>query len=92
MANENSKSTNQAAPAGNDSNAGASGAAQPKVAAPKAETPGAEKRYRVLETIDVPHKSGTFCLKKGKVISNKGYHIDHLKRIGAKLEPLEASA
>ncbi len=94
MANENTKNQANQNP---DEQAAAAAAreeeakkAAAKQAAKPAPTHTHEKFYRVVETHEVPHGGGSYLLKKGKVISSKGYHIDHLKRIGVKLE--EASA
>lgn len=65
-------------------------AAAAATAKPKAPAPQPERFFIVQETRDIPHKGGAFCLRKGKKISSKGYNIEHLKRIGVKLEELQA--
>ena len=57
--------------------------------APKAEAP-CVKRYTVLEEARIARLGSHYILPKGKIISNQGYDIDELERLGAKLEEVVA--
>lgn len=54
--------------------------------APPAPQVAKERRYRVLETIGIPHNGAHYTLRQGKILSNHGYDIPALKNHGAKLE------
>jgi hypothetical protein len=45
-----------------------------------------ERFYVVKRTCQVPRGASTFTLPEGKVISDRGYDIDELKRLGVPLE------
>lgn len=51
-----------------------------------ARADGDERRYTVLETIEIPRGGASFLLRKGKTISSHGYDIDQLRKMGARLE------
>lgn len=48
--------------------------------------------FRVLKDTEVPSQSGRYILKKGKVLSNKGYDMQTLRDAGVELEPAEEPA
>ena len=48
--------------------------------------PPRERRFRVLETAEVPRGASFYTLPKGKTISSMGYDITALKNQGVRLE------
>jgi hypothetical protein len=53
-----------------------------------AEAATVERIYVVERDFKVPNGASSFTLRQGKVLSSKGYDIDHLLRVGAPIKPV----
>lgn len=49
-----------------------------------------ERLFMVMDDFAVPRGGGTFLLRKGKVISSRGYNVKELVELGVKLKEEKA--
>jgi hypothetical protein len=48
-----------------------------------------ERRFEVLEAMEVPRGHHRFLLPRGQVVSSHGYDVEELRRAGVKLRELK---